>query len=118
MMFQLWSRSAGFVVLLGLVGIACSPASSGGSGGQTGSGGDSGSGGANPNCVNNPDDLIADFKSDTGVAQLDGRVGGFYTYGDDSEKSGSPLAVLDPAEGTAASTDPSVQGECASKAPQ
>lgn len=65
------------------------------------------------NCINSADDLIADFKSDNGIAAVDGRQGGFYTYGDDSEKSGTPLAVLTPAEGQTAGTDSSMgNSEC------
>jgi len=96
--------------------MACSSGSpTGGSGGKTGSGGNNGSGGTNANCVNNPDDLISDFASDTGVKPIDGRQGGFYTYGDDSEHSGMPLAVLDPAEGSAAMADVTVGDDCSGK---
>src|SRR3569832_1473106 len=64
------------------------------SGGATASGGNSASGGSGSggsgsggkalgaDCINSPDDLIADFKTDNGVYNLDGREGGFYTYGD------------------------------------
>jgi hypothetical protein len=110
MTLKFWSRSSGFVVLLGLVGAACS---SGSPAGGSGSGGNSGSGGMNVNCINSPADLISDFTNgDTGVKPLDMREGGFYTYGDDSERSGMPLAILDPAEGSSATTDDSVGGEC------
>lgn len=81
---------------------------SGGSGsGGNGSGGNSGSGGKmlGADCLSTKNDLIADFKEDNGIYPVDGREGGFYTYGDDSEKSGSPLAVLDPAEGTTPGID-------------
>ena len=76
---------------------------SGSGGNASGSGGSgSGSGGSGgkmlaADCVSNRADLIADFKVDNGVYPVDGREGGFYTYGDDSEKTGDPLAVLDPA---------------------
>jgi hypothetical protein len=33
-------------------------------------------------CPANPDDLIADFTTDNGIATVDGRSGGFYVYGD------------------------------------
>lgn len=89
---------------------------SGGSGsGGNGSGGNSGSGGKMlaADCVSNMADLIANFKEDNGVYPLDGREGGFYTYGDPSETSGDPLAVLDPAEGTTPGIDTSTgNDEC------
>jgi len=46
------------------------------------------------------DDLISDFKMDNGVFPIDGRQGGWYTYGD---RSG--LGTLMPAEGGAALPD-------------
>ena len=95
------------------------------SGGATASGGNSASGGSGSggsgsggkalgaDCINSPDDLIADFKTDNGVYNLDGREGGFYTYGDDSEKTDPPQAVLDPPEGGAGTIDTSMgNDEC------
>jgi hypothetical protein len=46
------------------------------------------------------DDLISDFKMDNGVFPVDGRTGGWYTYGD---RSG--LGTLTPKEGGAAAPD-------------
>jgi hypothetical protein len=46
------------------------------------------------------EDLISDFTTDNGVSQVDGRTGGWYTYGD---KSGH--GMLMPPEGGAASPD-------------
>jgi hypothetical protein len=66
------------------------------------------------NCINSPADLIADFSVDNGLAPQDGRMGGFYTYGDPSEKTGTPLAVLVPAEGSTAPNDPTVGNVCSS----
>jgi hypothetical protein len=37
-------------------------------------------------CFSNPDDLIADFKTDNGLNPADGRQGGFYLYDDKSIK--------------------------------
>ena len=80
---------------------------------SSGSGGKDGS--ALPaNCINSPADLIADFSVDNGLAPQDGRMGGFYTYGDPSETSGTPLAVLIPAEGSTAPNDPTVGNVCSS----
>lgn len=106
-------RFLSFVGFLAIYAGACSPAASSGagSGGSSGSGG-SGSGGSgmSANCINSADDLIADFTDDNGIAAVDGRAGGFYTYGDDSKKSG---AVLTPAEGTTAGIDDMVgNNEC------
>ena len=86
-------RSASTLGTLGLVaslvlGVACS--SKGGS--PTGMGGAGGTG-ANPLCPV-MDDLISDFKQDNGVFPIDGRQGGWYTYGD---RSG--LGLLMPEEG-------------------
>jgi hypothetical protein len=66
------------------------------------------------NCINSPADLIADFSVDNGLAPVDGRMGGFYTYGDPSETSGTPLAVLIPPEGSTASIDATVGNACSS----
>lgn len=92
---------------------------SNGSGGNTGSGGstsgDSGSGGKalGADCINTADDLIADFQTDNAVYSIDGREGGFYTYGDDSEKTDPPQGVLDPPEGGAGTIDSSTgNDEC------
>jgi len=46
------------------------------------------------------DDLISDFNMDNGVYPVDGRTGGWYTYGDKSGRG-----TLDPAEGGAATPD-------------
>jgi hypothetical protein len=46
------------------------------------------------------DDLISDFKMDNGVYPVDGRQGGWYTYGDRSGRG-----TLDPAEGGVALPD-------------
>jgi hypothetical protein len=46
------------------------------------------------------DDLISDFNTDNGVYPVDGRTGGWYTYGDKSGRG-----TLDPAEGGAATPD-------------
>jgi len=102
-----------------------------GSGGSTSSGGNSGSGGTSASggsgsggsgsggkalgadCINSPDDLIADFTTDNGVYNIDGREGGFYTYGDDSEKTDPPQGVLNPPEGGAGTIDSSTgNDEC------
>ena len=60
------------------------------------------SGGADANTSMCPvtDDLISDFANDNGVYPVDGRKGGWYTYGD---RSG--LGTLDPREGGGASPD-------------
>jgi hypothetical protein len=63
-------------------------------------------------CINSPADLIADFSVDNGLAPLDGRQGGFYTYGDPSETSGTPLAVLAPPEGGPDPIDATVGNAC------
>jgi hypothetical protein len=88
---------------------ACTPSSNAsGSGGSTGSGGSSGTGGiGNPNCINSPDDLIADFTMDNGLHQVDGRVGGFYTY-DDMTTTG----VLTPPDGGPDPIDTSTGNTC------
>ena len=65
-------------------------------------------------CINSPADLIADFSVDNGLAPLDGRQGGFYTYGDPSETSGTPLAVLVPPEGGPDPIDATVGNACSS----
>jgi hypothetical protein len=83
-----WQRAltvgaAGFVLAAG-----CSS--------SNGGGGD----GGNPNMCPAMDDLISDFKMDNGVFPVDGRQGGWYTYGD---RSG--LGILSPAEGGAALPD-------------
>jgi hypothetical protein len=44
-------------------------------------GGDKADGPA-PGCPSNPDDLISDFALDNSIAAVDGRQGGWYTYGD------------------------------------
>jgi hypothetical protein len=82
-----------------LAAAGCS--SSKGSGGP-GAGGADGGSNKNPLCPSN-DDLISDFTSDNGVNQVDGRRGGWYTYGD---KSGRGTLV--PAEGTQPSPDDTV----------
>jgi len=46
------------------------------------------------------DDLISDFNTDNGVYPVDGRTGGWYTYGDKSGRG-----TLDPAEGGSAQPD-------------
>ena len=66
------------------------------------------------NCINSPADLIADFSVDNGLAPMDGRQGGFYTYGDPSETSGTPLAVLTPPEGGPDPIDSTVGNACSS----
>ncbi len=85
---------------------------------SSGSGGGKDAAGDGPvlpaNCINSPDDLIADFSVDNGLAPKDGRMGGFYTYGDPSETSGTPLAVLVPAEGSTAPNDSTVGNACSS----
>ena len=58
---------AGFVALV-LVGLAVSGCKSSGGGGNT-------------NC-SPPDDLISNFEFDNSIAAVDGRQGGWYTYGD------------------------------------
>ena len=58
--------------------------------------------------------LIADFSVDNGLAPVDGRQGGFYTYGDASETSGTPLAVLTPPEGGPDPIDSTVGNACSS----
>jgi hypothetical protein len=63
-----------------------------------GGGGTGGGSGKDPRCLTNMDDLIADFAVDNGLYPVDGRLGGFYTYGDDS-KTANPPAVLTPPEG-------------------
>ena len=48
------------------------------------SSGGGGDGGTNANCPSNmPADLISDFAVDNSLASVDGRQGGWYTYGDD-----------------------------------
>jgi hypothetical protein len=79
-------------IALGAVAAACSSSS-----GSPSDGGGGGSG-KDPRCLTNTDDLIADFASDNGLNPVDGREGGFYTYGDDS-KTADPPAVLVPPEG-------------------
>lgn len=49
---------------------------------------------AGPICPTNPDDLISDFTIDNGVHPVDGRAGGWYTYGDKSGRG-----ALTPPEG-------------------
>ena len=66
------------------------------------------------NCINSPADLIADFSVDNGLSPQDGRQGGFYTYGDPSETSGTPLAVLTPPEGGPDPIDSTVGNACSS----
>jgi hypothetical protein len=93
-------RSAVTLGTLGLVaslvlGVGCS---SKGGGTPTGAGGADG-GGVNPLCPV-ADDLISDFASDNGVSQVDGRRGGWYTYGD---RSG--LGLLMPEEGKGVNPD-------------
>jgi hypothetical protein len=45
------------------------------------------------------DDLISDFTSDNGVYPVDGRQGGWYTYGDDSKTADPPAALMPPEGG-------------------
>lgn len=66
------------------------------------------------NCINSPADLIADFSVDNGLAPEDGRQGGFYTYGDPSETTGTPLAVLIPPDGGPDPIDTTVGNACSS----
>ena len=80
-------RSAGLVAAGLLLAAACSSKSSGG-------------GDAAGSLCPVTDDLISDFKMDNGVFPIDGRQGGWYTYGD---KEGSGTIV--PAEGGAAIPD-------------
>lgn len=104
-------RNAFAGVALASVSMLVAACSSSGSGGKDAAG----DGPALPaNCINSPADLIADFSVDNGLAPEDGRMGGFYTYGDDSEKTGTPLAVLVPAEGSTAPNDPTVGNACSS----
>jgi hypothetical protein len=60
----------------------------GAAGSSVGGGGGSSGGGAGgttvASCINIADDLIADFTTDNGISQVDGRQGGFYVYGDAS----------------------------------
>ena len=68
----------------------------GGAGGSSVGGGGGSSGGVAggttvASCINIADDLIADFKTDNGLNQVDGREGGFYVYGD-----GSLAGTFDP----------------------
>jgi hypothetical protein len=60
----------------------------GGGGSAVGGGGGSSGGGAGgttvASCISIADDLIADFTTDNGLSQVDGREGGFYVYGDGS----------------------------------
>ena len=89
-------RVIGFTASVGFLAAGC-PASTatpadGGGGGTGGSG--------PPICTASDDDLISDFTMDSGVHQVDGRMGGWYTYGD---RSG--FGVLDPAEGGTATPD-------------
>lgn len=89
------SAAVAFLLSVGIVA-GCSPSS----GGTKGSGGSSGSGGSGPVCTASEDDLISDFTMDSGVHKVDGRQGGWYTYGD---RSG--VGLLAPAEGGSASPD-------------
>jgi hypothetical protein len=70
----------------GLLAAGCK--SDGGGGGTGGTGGGQGGGaggGLLANCPQNfPDDLISDFEADNSIAAVDGRQGGWYTYGDDA----------------------------------
>src|SRR5262245_7318372 len=80
----------------GLAVVGCK--SSGGSP-TDGGGGGGGSGGGGGNTANCPaaDDLISDFETDNSIAPVDGRQGGWYTYGDDlghfQNSSGYNIAV-------------------------
>src|SRR4029077_15294971 len=73
--------------------------SSGTPSGSGGSSGGGGTGGGKPGCAG-PQDLISDFTIDNGVSKVDGRQGGWYTYGDTSGRG-----TLDPAEGGGAIPD-------------
>ena len=53
-----------------------------------------------PICPTNPDDVISDFNLDNGVHQVDGRSGGWYTYGDMSGRG-----TLVPAQGAKVNPD-------------
>ncbi len=93
---------AGIAALPFVVGCSSSQSASG-TGGGSGSGGSSGSGGAGvPSCPGS-DELISDFTSDNGVHQVDGRQGGWYTYGDSSGRG-----TLSPPQGGAATPDSNV----------
>jgi hypothetical protein len=72
------------------VGCASSPAGKGNPGGQGGAGGTGAQCGST-----NPDDLISDFKDDNGIAQVAGRIGGWYVYGDDNGAFVPPKAKTD-----------------------
>jgi hypothetical protein len=67
----------GAVLISGLSVVGCKS-----SGGSPADGG--GEGGLLATCPQHtPDDLISDFESDNSLAPVDGRQGGWYTYGDD-----------------------------------
>ncbi len=99
------------IASVSMVVAACSSSGSGSSGNK-----DAGHDGAvlPANCINSSADLIADFSVDNGLAPMDGRQGGFYTYGDPSETSGTPLAVLTPPEGGPDPIDSTVGNACSS----
>jgi hypothetical protein len=72
------------VVELGLAVAGCKSSSSGDPvpGHDAASDQPAGSDGPGPGCPSNPDDLISDFAGDNSIAPVDGRAGGWYTYGD------------------------------------
>jgi len=79
-----WGQTVCLVAGLVLGAGACKGGGDGGGGGSGGSGG-GGSGGNNQpaNCPSHfPDDLISDFTQDNSLAGVNGRQGGWYTYGD------------------------------------
>jgi hypothetical protein len=67
-----------------LIFIAAAAALFGCSSGGSNSPNDGGEGGLPANCPQNtPDDLISDFEFDNSIKAVNGRQGGWYTYGDD-----------------------------------
>jgi hypothetical protein len=101
------ARSLGIAAASLLLAVGCSSPSgstgTGGHGGGTGGGaggmGGMGGGGGMSVCPV-ADDVISDFTTDNGLSKVDGRMGGWFTYGD---KSGRGTLV--PAEGGGAAPD-------------
>jgi hypothetical protein len=81
-------------------GATASDGGGGATGGDAATGDSADSVVINPLCYMSPNDVISDFSLNNGVNPIDGRSGGWYTYGD---KSG--YGVLMPPEGSGALPD-------------
>lgn len=99
-------RAIGSLSVLAFATLACSTASMTPGGGTGGSGaGGNGAGGNSATCPTNATAKMSDFTSGTGIETVDGRMGGWYFYGDangtyDPPKVDGSAPPNDPANGS------------------